>query len=334
MKKTHFLSIMIVLLSSCVSLAKEPLKQIATGSTPLYNYHDTKFQDLSGSAYVNGYVYLMSDGGKNSEFPEVRVASTDTLDAPARLFQRQIIQRDIEGATQIDNTIYISSSLSQVSEDTADYRVLSSIQLDEEGQLMSEKYIYAREMIINAMENRFGDNAWLRRVKVSFGKSGGVNIEGLSTSHKGDERLVFGFRSPLVDEHFGSPILNPDFSLSQGLAMLMEIDNPIETKSPKSEITLIDLNGQGIRGIEYIPGMKGYVIISGGVEKLNEYHLWFYNPESKTTSKLSKEGDDFSKLCRPESVLNIPESSSLTILSEESGKACSHAEFNYITYKY
>lgn len=334
MKLTHLLSTMVVLLSSSVCLAQEPLKQIATGSTPLYNYHDVKLQDLSGSAYINGHVFLMSDGGKNSEFPEVRVTSKDALDSPAHVFQRQIIQRDIEGATQIGNTVYISSSLSQVSEDTGDYRVLSSIQLDDKAQIVSEKYVYARKMVLSVMEETFGDNAWLRRVKVSFGKSGGINVEGLSTSHNKGDSLVFGFRSPLVDKNFGSPLLDPDFSLKQGLAILMEVEDPLKNKLPKSSITLIDLDGQGIRGVEYIPAMNGYVIISGGVEKLNEYHLWFYNPILKQTVKLSKTNDDFSKLCRPESVLNIPESSTLMILSEESGKACSNVKFNYITYKY
>jgi hypothetical protein len=206
--------------------------------------------------------------------------------------------------------------------------------VDEEGQLVSEEYIYAREMVLSAMESKFGDNAWLRRVKVSFGKSGGVNVEGLSTSHNGGNNLVFGFRSPLVDEKFGSPQLDSSFSLKKGLAMLIEVEDPLNNNSPKSSITLIDLNGQGIRGVEYIPALNSYVIISGGVQKLNEYHLWLYNPKSKKTIKLSKINDDFSHLCRPESVLNIPETSTLLILSEESGKACSNVKFNYVTYKY
>ena len=112
------------------------------------------------------------------------------------------------------------------------------------------------------------------------------------------------------------------------------MDDPINGKLVNSSVTLIDLKGQGIRGIEYIPAMKGYVIISGGVEKMNEYHLWFYDPKSEKTVKISQDNDDFSRLCRPESVLNIPETSTLIILSEESGKACANVKFNYIKYKY
>lgn len=333
--KTLYLALMAsTLLTSCVDAATPKLKQVETGSTPLYVYHSQKLQDLSGSAYVNGHVYLMSDGGKNSEFPELRISSVDNLSSPAYLFQRQIIQRDIEGGTQIGDTVYIASSMSQINEDTDDYRVLSAIKVDSEGQLLSEKYTYARELILSAMEKKFGDKSWLRRVKVSFGKQGGINIEGLSASHNGGQNLVFGFRSPLWDENFGSPQLDPAFSLKKGLAILIEMDDPIDGKLVNSSVTLIDLKGQGIRGIEYIPAMKGYVIISGGVEKMNEYHLWFYDPKSEKTVKISQDNDDFSRLCRPESVLNIPETSTLIILSEESGKACANVKFNYIKYKY
>jgi len=325
-----------ILLSTSVhaDVAVKKLQQVKTGSTPLYRYHDKQLQDLSGSAYVNGHIYLMSDGGKNSDFPEVRITTLDKLESPAYLFQRQIIQRDIEGATQIGNSIYIASSMSQINEDTDDYRVLSSIRVNDDGHFVSESYTYARDVILSAMKDKFGDDAWLRRVQVSFGKQGGINIEGLSASHNGGNNLVFGFRSPLWDKNFGSPQLDPSLSLKKGLAILIEMSDPIEGSLNKSSVKLLDLKGQGIRGIEYIPAMGGYVIISGGVEKLNEYHLWFYEPKSEEVTKLSQQNDGFSRLCRPESVLNLPEKSTLIILSEESGKACENVEFNYIEYKY
>jgi hypothetical protein len=335
MKKLNKYFIFILFICSNSFTAKASLlKQIEIGSTPVYAYGDKKLQDLSGSAYVNGYVYLASDGGKNSNFPEIRISSLKDIQKPSAILQRQIVQRDIEGSTQIGNTIYVTSSMSQVNEDTDDYRVLSALTFDDSGKVKSEQYIYARQIIVNAMEKNFGNDSWLRRVKVSFGKSGGINIEGLSHSHNNGDNLIFGFRSPLWDESFGSPILDPTLSLAKGKAILLELKDPMNKSTPEATFTLIDLNGQGIRGIEYIPELKGYVIISGGVQKLNEYHLWFYDPMSKETTKLSKLGDDFSKLCRPESVLNVPEKSTLIIFSEESGSACSQVTFNFIKYQY
>jgi len=316
------------------SYANSLLKQVKTGSTPLYNYHNQKLQDLSGSAYVNGHVYLASDGGKNSAFPETRLSSLARLDKPAAILPRRIFQRDIEGATQIEDTIFITSSMSQVNEDTADYRIISAVKVDTAGQLVSERYMYARDIIITALEKKFGDSAWLRRVKVSFGKSGGINVEGLSVSHGADDKLVLGFRSPLWDEKFGSPMLDSSLSLATGQAILMEIDASLDVKSKVGFINLLDLNGQGIRGMEYIPKLKSYVIISGGVEKLNEYHLWLYDPIKETSTKLSQVNDDFSRLCRPESILDVPENNTLIIFSEESGKACANVPFNYIQYEY
>lgn len=327
------LTLLFITFTGCTH-SKEILKQVSTGSTPLYRYNDTQLQDLSGAAYVNGRVYLASDGGKNSDFPEVRVTSYANLKKPALLLQRQIVQRDIEGATQSADALYLTSSMSQVNDDTEDYRVLAEIKLNDDGSIFSERYIYARDMIISAMEKHFGDTAWLRRVKVSFGKNGGLNVEGLSVSDKGSEHLVFGFRSPLVDDKFGSPELDPSFSLTQGLAIIMQVSSPFDVMQPATNITLVDLNGQGIRGMEYIPALNGYIIISGGVEKLDVYDLWLYEPKTSKTTKLSKAGDDFSKLCRPEAVLNIPETSTLLILSEESGNACANVKFNYVEYSY
>ena len=332
--KINYFTFLVLLLSSITSsVGAQTLKQVATGSTPLYQYNAKKLQDLSGSAYVNGRVYLASDGGKNSSFPEVRVALAENIDLTAPVLQRQLIQRDIEGATQINNTIYVTSSMSQVNEDTEDYRVVSAMNLDDDGKIVSEKYAYGRDFILQSMEEHFGNNAWLRRVKVSFGKSGGLNVEGLSVSHHSKEHLVFGFRSPLYDSNFGSPELDSSLSLKRGKALLMEFDNNL-TELVDGKFTLLDLEGQGIRGMEYIPSLKSYIIIAGTVEKQKDYHLWQYIPSSKEVIKLSKAGDDFSRLCRPESVLNLPEESKLMILSEQSGKACAGVSFNYITYQY
>jgi len=314
-------------------MANMSISEHSTGSTPQYLYNNIHSQDLSASAYLNGVIYLGADGGKNSDFPEIRHTILTQLDEPAKILSRQIIQRDIEGATQVGDEIFVTSSLSQVSEDTGDYRVLSAFKVDEKGDVYSERYVYARELVINELKAHFGDNAWSRRVSVSFGKSGGLNVEGLTASHKNTKSVIMGLRSPLWDESFGSPKLDPSLSLKKGDAILVEMTNPFSAL-PKLAITTIDLSGQGVRGIEYIPALNGYIVISGGVQKMNIYSLWFYDPKSGKTSLLSKDNDNFSKLCRPESILNIPNTSIFYVLSEESGSACSNSAFNYISYKY
>ena len=257
----------------------------------------------------------------------------DTANTTDELQCLHLVQRDIEGATQLGDEIYITSSLSQVNEDTGDYRVLSAFNIDEKGDVDSERYVYARDLILNGLKAHFGDNAWFRRVSVSFGKTGGLNVEGLTASHNNPQSVIMGLRSPLWHESFGSPKLEPTLSLNKGDAILVEISKPFSAL-PELTVKTIDLAGQGIRGIEYIPALKGYVVISGSVQKMNLYSLWFYEPISGETRLLSKNNDSFSQLCRPESILNIPNTSIFYVLSEESGTACTNSKFNYVSYDY
>ncbi|WP_053979860.1 hypothetical protein [Marinagarivorans algicola] len=309
------------------------VKEIDSGKTSQYKFNGNISQDLSGSAYVNGTVFMAYDGGKNSEFPEIRYNSLGKISDPSPILGRQIIQRDIEGTTQIKNSVFVTSSLSQVNEDTSDYRVLSAFTVGDDGTVTNERYVYAREMLLNALETKFGNNDWLRRVRISFGKSGGLNVEGLSASPESEKALVFGLRSPLYDDNFGSPEFDGKLSLNTGKAILLEVSDPF-SGDYSTKITTLDLKGEGIRGLEYIPKMKGYILISGSVEKKDHYALWFYSPKSEQLTSLTNDSAMFGKLCRPESVLNIPEKSSFLILSEESGNACQDSEITFVKYSY
>ena len=309
------------------------VKEVASGKTSQYKYNAVLAQDMSGSAYVNGQVFMAYDGGKNSEYPEIRYSGLSDITEPAPILIRQILQRDIEGATQVNNTVFVTSSMSQVNEDTSDYRVLAAFSLDNDGAVKDERYVYAREMLLDALKVKFGNNDWLRRVRISFGKSGGLNVEGLSASPLSDSALVFGLRSPLYADNFGSPEFDKDLSLSTGEAILLEVSDPFNSKYT-TKITTLDLKGDGVRGLEYIPSMQGYIIISGGVEKKDGYGLWFYAPKTNELRSLTSDSPLFGKLCRPESVLNIPEESSFLILSEESGSACKNSEITFVKYAY
>jgi hypothetical protein len=95
----------------------------------------------------------------------------------------------------------------------------------------------------------------------------GLNIEGLAFDAD-RRRLLVGFRGPLVD----------------GKAMLAAIDNVDEAfdAGAKPHIAeqaiLLDLGGQGIRGMAYDPRLAGFLIISGPLEQVDDvpFHLWFW----------------------------------------------------------
>ncbi len=189
---------------------------------------------------------------------------------------------------------------------------------------------------MSALQRKFGDE-WFKRIENEEGKSGGLNIEGISAYHKPGSKLVWGLRSPLFGDDFAKPIdysgTNSDKNLVKylytGKAIIALVDNPFNG-SPSFTFETIDLMGHGIRGIEWIPAMNAYVIIGGRVFKANDYSLWIWNPDSASLVKLDLDG--FSALCRPESVIQLTENGNnyLVILSEDSGGACENAPFTFI----
>jgi Family of unknown function (DUF5706)/Protein of unknown function (DUF3616) len=95
----------------------------------------------------------------------------------------------------------------------------------------------------------------------------GLNIEGLAFD-EAQERLLVGFRGPLVD----------------GKAMLVAIENVdemFETEAApriSEQALLLDLGGEGIRGMTYVPRLGGFLVISGPLEQVENvpFRLWFW----------------------------------------------------------
>jgi hypothetical protein len=95
----------------------------------------------------------------------------------------------------------------------------------------------------------------------------GLNIEGLALDAD-RQRLLVGFRGPLVD----------------GKAMLVAIENVDEMFDQVAEPRiadqpiLLDLGGEGIRGMTYDPRLEGFLIISGPLEQVEDvpFRLWFW----------------------------------------------------------
>ncbi len=100
--------------------------------------------------------------------------------------------------------------------------------------------------------------------------SGGLNIEALEISPD-QQMLLIGFRSPLLDKR----------------ALIARVENPSEVfdagEPPQIAATLetLDLGGNGIRGMSYIPALGGYLVISGPVAREQvHFQLWFWSGQS------------------------------------------------------
>jgi hypothetical protein len=123
-------------------------------------------------------------------------------------------------------------------------------------------------------------------------KQGGINIEGLTTTPEGD--LLIGFRSPLTENK----------GLLVALKNPLELVSQIETKAQFGEPILLDLDGLGVRSIEYWSVIQAYIIIAGEVGGGPEFALctWSGNLADKPKLINLQLPGDF----RPESVLFYP----------------------------
>jgi hypothetical protein len=102
--------------------------------------------------------------------------------------------------------------------------------------------------------------------------AGGFNIEGLSFDR--DERaMLIGFRSPQAD----------------GKAVLVRLENPRDLFESGAravigpEMILLDMKGDGVRGMAYDPRLEGFLIISGPTSRARSlnFGLWFWNGEAE-----------------------------------------------------
>lgn len=103
--------------------------------------------------------------------------------------------------------------------------------------------------------------AEVRNVKAD----GGLNIEALELSPDG--RLLIGFRSPLREGRaLLATLTNPGRVFDAGVAPA--IDPHLEA---------LDLGGDGLRGMAWVPALGGYLLISGPVARENvQFKLWYW----------------------------------------------------------
>ncbi len=96
---------------------------------------------------------------------------------------------------------------------------------------------------------------------------GGLNIEALEINPD-QQRLLIGFRSPLQGNR----------------ALIASVENPrvmFEAGEPpriSATLEALDLGGNGIRGMSYIPWLEGYLVVSGPVAREQvHFELWFWS---------------------------------------------------------
>ncbi len=108
---------------------------------------------------------------------------------------------------------------------------------------------------------------------------GAVSIEGLSSKHN---KLLLGFRNPIPE----------------GMALVVPIVNPLEmvlygSHAEFDEFIHLDLEGRGIRSIDYWPERDFFVIVAGSFDKTSDFAYFTWSGHRKhQPEKLHSKGLD------------------------------------------
>lgn len=96
---------------------------------------------------------------------------------------------------------------------------------------------------------------------------GGFNIEGLEVDAD-RHRLLVGFRSPLLDNR-------AIVASIENVTAMFEAGEPPRVAST---LATLDLAGNGIRGMSYVPALGGYLVVGGPVARQPvQFELWFWS---------------------------------------------------------
>jgi hypothetical protein len=217
-------------------------------------------------------------------------------------------EADIEAATRIGERIYwiTSHGANKNGKYSPNRRRFFATDIDSNGNLKPVGKPFSD--LVQALENcadlksyHFSDAA-----KKAPKSKGGLNIEGLTSTTDG--KLLIGFRNPIP----------------QGKALLVPLENPQEVidgdKMPTlGKPILLDLNGLGIRSIEYSTVKNTYFIIAGAYNSNNNFQLYQWSGKASDAA-IRINGVDFQGLHPEELLVYAEEQHRIQILSDDGSK--------------
>ena len=236
-----------------------------------------KFLDLSG-VYEPSAIQQLPDGRflvveDEKQFPfslvsiglDGQVSSTPVSTGSSKTGEASLKLDDLE-ALALDPSGYVYALTSHSRDGDGDEKKSRDklVRFQVDGQRL------VAPMVIPGLKRALADAhpvlaaaAQIRDVK----DAGGLNIEALEIS-PGQQQLLIGFRSPLQGRH----------------AIIASVENPAAMfeagEQPRIAPTLqtLDLGGDGIRGMAFIPGLQGYLLISGPAASADvHFGLWFWS---------------------------------------------------------
>lgn len=138
-------------------------------------------------------------------------------------------------------------------------------------------------------------------------QTAGLNIEGLGATPEG--ALLIAFRNPIPNNKaLIIPLNNPD-QVVHGQAA--QLGTPV----------LLQLGGLGIRSLDYVEMLGGYLIIAGPADNINSFRLYQWPGPPSETAKLINIDSAYFEQMQPEAFVVYPDQrAEIHILSDDGGR--------------
>lgn len=197
--------------------------------------------------------------------PDGTVASTPLRPGPQESAEAFRKLNDLEGIT-LDRTGHVYAITSHSRDGDGDEKASRERLLRfriEGDRAVAPKVSNALKPALLTAHPVLAAAAEIRDVKAG----GGLNIEALDLSPDA-QRLLIGFRSPLPGKR----------------ALVACVENPAaifdsgEAPRISARLEILDLDGNGIRGMSWFPCLDGYLLIGGPVAREPvQFQLWFWS---------------------------------------------------------
>lgn len=294
------------------------LKDVAIISHP--NQFSKIYEPSGAAALEEGRVLLVEDESSQSlQLIQVNSnGSVDELGQPkmsqkaTRIFKNKV--RDLEGATSNgEESIYLITSHTTNKSHKHKAPREQIVRLEYLNGKVDHVRLY--HGLLDAMKKLHPQFAEALSTEKKVSRKKEINIEALVWNRE-EKSLLIGLRSPLIEgKAVVVPLQNPDAIF----------DNEEEAKLKKP--ILLDLEGDGIRGMSWDEKKQGYWIIAGDIGKRKEgFTLWFWD---KQHNRLTI-NEEVTNLGFAEGIINVKNRGMLIV--KDDGSAETHGA-NYTLIK-